>query len=123
MRKVPQYKPEHLEVFTRLISDNGPINRAPLLSKVKQFFPELRDQDLRDMKSKVNDIDQTILLGSCNTIGYFEVDCIDYFEKGLKQIEGPMYNLMRDKTLYVLKFKTLYPELYSHIYGQQRLNI
>lgn len=123
MIKVPRYKQEQLEVFTRIISDSGPINRAPLLLKIKEFFPELRDQDLREMKSKVNDINPAILLGSCNTVGYFEVDCIDLYTKGLKQIEGPMYNLMRDKTLYVLKFKTLYPELYSQIYGQQRLNV
>jgi hypothetical protein len=123
VRKQPVYEPEHLEVFTKIIQDNGPINRRPLLSKVKAYFPALRDQDLRDMKSAVNNLNPDILLGSCNTIGYFEVDCIDFYEKGLKQIEGPLWNLMADKNLFIYKFKSLYPELYAQIYGQLRLRI
>lgn len=121
MRTMPVYEDQHLEVFTKLIKDLGPINRRPLLQNLKAFFPEMRDQDLRDMKSTVNQTNNTILLGSCNTIGYFEVDCIDLFEKGLRQIEAPMYNLMQDKTLYLRKFRELYPELYSEIFGQLRL--
>ena len=57
---------------------------------------------------------------------YYDVvidDCIDFYEKGLKQIEGPLWNLMADKNLFIYKFKSLYPELYAQIYGQLRLRI